>query len=318
MPRFLAQLAAAIQLTRLTVAFGAVSDLWFVILLTRASDPDAVVASMPLTVALALGALIAIGLYAYGASLNDVLDARHDETFSPDRPIPAGRIRPAQAIIVTVSALLLAILAAAAFGMPALLLALLVAGGILFYNATGKYIPAIGLVVIGIIHAGHMMIPNTDLAFTLPVWLVMTHAAGVTLAVHLFERKRPRIRNRTLWVAGLGWGLASAAILWLGVRRGGFWPAGLPLTQLVWPGLAVVGFVVIARIKTWQAPPARAAEKVRRYGAMWQSLYGAAWLMMLGHQASALGIAIFACLGFATMTVIKEMTGLSQQPIAYR
>ena len=119
--RFLLRLVTAIQLTRLTIAFGAVSDIWFVILLTRAgstsdhlsalgiSGPEGVpvdVAGLPLTAALVSGAIIAVGLFAYGASLNDVLDARHDATFSPERPIPAGRIKIGQAVVVTVGALI--------------------------------------------------------------------------------------------------------------------------------------------------------------------------------------------------------------------
>ena len=110
------QFFVAVQLTRLTIAFGAVSDLWFVVLLTRAHDEYnylPVFDDMPLPAALFAVAVVAIGLFAYGASLNDVLDVRHDSAFSPDRPIPAGRIRPAQAIVVTVGALIVAVLGGA-------------------------------------------------------------------------------------------------------------------------------------------------------------------------------------------------------------
>ena len=37
MQKFFVKLLTAIRLTRLTMAFGAVSDIWFVILLTRVS-----------------------------------------------------------------------------------------------------------------------------------------------------------------------------------------------------------------------------------------------------------------------------------------
>jgi 4-hydroxybenzoate polyprenyltransferase len=50
--------------------------------------------------------------------LNDVLDVRHDSAFSPERPIPAGRIKVGQAIIVTVSALIVAVIAGAAWRSP--------------------------------------------------------------------------------------------------------------------------------------------------------------------------------------------------------
>ena len=101
----------AIQLTRLTMAFGAVSDVWFVIFYTRARPEYTAVPvhAMHLMPALLAGVVVAVGLFAYGAALNDVLDARHDSTFSPDRPIPAGRIRLGQAAVVTVGALMVAV-----------------------------------------------------------------------------------------------------------------------------------------------------------------------------------------------------------------
>jgi len=240
----LSRLATAIQLTRLTVAFGAVADIWFVVLLVRAGmaggapaaagvagrsgaeDPppgpvgidaagpvpaapamDAVlpeVAAMPLPAALLAGAIIAVGLFAYGASLNDVLDVRHDATFSPSRPIPAGRIGHAQAMVVTVGSLIVAVLGAAWIGTWSVCITLLTAAALLFYNATGKYIPAVGVVTMGLVHAAHMYIPAETLAFTWPVWLVMTHAVGIAAAVHVLEGKRPRFDRRgvTLAIAG--------------------------------------------------------------------------------------------------------------------
>ncbi len=174
MRRLILKILTAIQLTRLTIAFGAVSDLWFVILFTQARGEytHVDIHSMPLAFALAAGAIVAIGLFAYGAALNDVLDVRHDTTFRPDRPIPAGRIKVVQAIIVTVGALIVAVLAAAGMAPSAVYIALFAAAGLLFYNATGKYIPSVGVITIGLVHAAHMFIPNHDLSFTLPVWLV--------------------------------------------------------------------------------------------------------------------------------------------------
>ena len=121
MRKLVQQVFAAIQLTRLTIAFGAISDIWFIILLTRANDiyNYLPVYELPLFVALLAGAVVAVGLFAYGASLNDVLDVRHDTAFSPERPIPAGDIRPAQAAVVTVGSLIGAGLCGAALSMGA-------------------------------------------------------------------------------------------------------------------------------------------------------------------------------------------------------
>ncbi len=316
------KLISAIRLTRLTMAFGAVSDVWFVILLTRASGhypaEEIEVLRMPLALALGAGAVVAIGLFAYGAALNDVLDVRHDSAFSPDRPIPAGRIRLGQAIVVTVGALIISAVAADAMGRLALWIMLLVAGAILFYNAAGKFIPSVGFVTIGLIHAAHMLIPNAQLTFTLPVWLVMTHAMGIAAAVHILEDKRPRLNRSGIAAMTLGWVFWSSLIIAYGVWRGGIWPQGVSTWTILWPLTAAIGFVMISIWKAGGVQGAAAAEKLKRYGAMWQALYGAAWLMALGYEMPAAALTVLSVFGFTAMTMIKEITGLSGRPIVYR
>lgn len=321
MRRLILRIITAIQLTRLTMAFGAVSDVWLVILITRDRSEYGYMPAdnMPLAAALLVGATVAIGLFAYGASLNDVLDVRHDATFSPERPIPAGRIRLGQAIVVTVGALIVAMLGAVMLGVGAVGLSLLTATGILFYNAAGKYIPAIGLITAGLIHAAHMMIPNYQLAFTLPVWLVMTHAMVIAALVHHLEDKRPRLRAHALAATAIGWGVWSAILLGAGMRQGhGLWPEDAKAEGIVWPILAVIGFAVIAWWKGTGVTGRAAAEKLKRYGAMWQAMYGAAWLLALGMEHEAAWLGAFALAGFAAMTLIKEVTGFSDRPVSYR
>lgn len=318
--RTVLRVITAIQLTRLTMAFGAVSDVWFVILLTRATGQYTFMpaAEMHLATALLVGATVAVGLFAYGAALNDILDVRHDRTFSPERPIPAGRIRAGQAVVMTVGALLVSMLAAEMFGKQALWIAMLVAASVLFFNAAGRFVPAVGIVTIGLIHAAHMLIPNVQLTFMLPVWMVMTHAMVIALLVHVMEDKRPRINRRGVIATGIGWGFWSAVLLGAGLMREGMVDELLKLPQALAPIVAVAGFVVVARWKTRRVSGRVGAEKLKRYGAMWQSLYGASWLLALGLYREAIWIGLFALAGFTAMTLIKEVTGLTGEPIAYR
>lgn len=319
--RLLLRIITAIQLTRLTMAFGAVSDVWFVILLTRARSEYNYLEAyrMNLPGALLAGAIVAIGLFAYGASLNDVLDVRHDSAFSPERPIPAGRIKFGQAIVVTVGALIVAMLGGITLGKEAAGVTLLTATGIMFYNAAGKYIPAVGITTVGLIHASHMLIPNCQLAFTLPVWLVMTHSMAIAALVHHLEDKRPRMGPRATAATVLGWATWSIVLLSAGaIQGGGLWPQGAPVAGILSPIAAVIGFTMVAWWKTRGVPGKTAAEKLKRYGAMWQALYGAAWLLALNLPIQAAWIGAFAIAGFAAMTLIKEVTGLSDRPVAYR
>lgn len=320
MRRTILRLITAVQLTRLTMAFGAVSDVWFIILLTKA-DADYIhvpVYSMSLAVALIAGAVVAVGLFAYGASLNDILDVRHDTAFSPDRPIPAGRIRLGQAIVVTVGALIVATLGAIALGERAVGITLVTATGILFYNAAGKFIPAVGVVTIGLIHASHMFIPNAELTFTLPVWLVMTHAMVIAIGVHILENKRPRLTKQAYVAIILGWLTWSAIVLGAGAFRDGLWPEEAWLAGLIFPLAAVIGFGVVAWWKITGVSGRASAEKLKRYGAMWQSLYGASWLLCLGLTTQAAWIGLFALAGFTAMTLIKEIMGQTGRPVTYR
>ena len=169
---------AALKLTRFSVAIGAIANIWLVLLITK-NDSGYVatsVYSLPWWPAFIAAAVVAIGMCGFAASLNDTVDARHDATFHPSRPIPSGWISIAQAVVLMVCSLLLAMLATSFLGTWPVQMGLLTAAAILFYNIVGKHVPAVGLVTVGLIYASHMLIANIELTFTLPVWMVMTHA----------------------------------------------------------------------------------------------------------------------------------------------
>lgn len=321
---FVARMLTALQLTRVTLVFGAIGDLWFTILYTRSDDRYnylPVFEEISLPVALLAGAFVSTGLFAFAASLNDLLDLRHDSAFSPERPLPAGRIRTSHVAVIAFGSLLVAMAAAIPFGTQGLLLAVLTAAGILFYNAAGKHVPGVGLLLAGLIHAAAMMIANVELAFTFPVWLVFTHTVVIATMVYRLEAKRPVLSNRSLLILLLGWVAWSAIILGLGASGGGdagFLPATFGPQTLLLPLLAVIGFAILVWRKTRHSQPAGAAEKLKRYGSMWQSIYAAAWLAGVGLWSEAMGMAVFAIAGLAVMTILKEVNGLGSSPVGYR
>jgi 4-hydroxybenzoate polyprenyltransferase len=313
----------AIELTRVTMAAGAISDLWLVILITRADDAYSYLPAyrLPLAGVLAVGAVLALALFAFGGALNDLLDARHDRAFSPHRPIPAGQVRSGQAAVVTLGALLVAMVASSAFGSAGIVLTALAAAGILAYDAAGKHIPALGLFTIGLVHAVHMLVPNHQLTFTLPVWMVMTHATAIATALYLLERKRPPLTPRAIAAVAVCWLAASVAILgasWWQAAPEGFWPAGLTPLSLAWPLAAVAGFLLLLRHKLRGAGRQAAAEKLRRYASIWQIVYAVAWLLALGLRGEALGMAAFAAAAVLGMIAIRELTALLARPLEYR
>ncbi len=329
------RVAPALHLTRLTTAFAAVANVWFVILWTRGMGagggenvPEAI-ARTALPVLLAAGAANALGLFAFAAALNDLVDLHRDQTLNPERPLASGRISVEHAFIVMVGALILAVLGAAGLGMPAVLLTLLVAGAVLLFNVVWKFVPGAGLVALGLIYAGQMVTPNLQLRFVWPVWLVMTHALLVAGVAHVVGGRRPVLTRRAIVAAVMGWAFWSCVMLvfaWLrntGERErwgwGEFWPEEVPLTSGVLPLVLAIAFVVIAyrRVKHLGMTP-RAADKIARYGALWLALYATAWLLGSELYIAAGVLGVVSLLGFLGMTVLRELFSLLEQPVAYR
>ena len=66
------------------------------------------------------------------------------------------------------------------------------------------------------------------------------------------------------------------------MSQGSLWPVGISPWAVVYPLVAVVGFLIVAQWKLKSVDPRAGAEKLRRYGAMWQSLYAAVLASGLG------------------------------------
>ena len=316
------QMIAALKLTRFSIAIGAIADIWLVLFITK-NDSAYVGTSiygLPWWSTMLATAVVAIGMCGFAAALNDTLDARHDATFHPSRPIPSGWIPIAQAVVLMVCSLLIALLAASFLGDWPVRMGLLTAAAILFYNIVGKHVPAVGLVSVGLIYAAHMLIANIELTFTLPVWLVMTHAMICAIAIYYLEDKRPRISFRGWMGLVLGW-IFWSAILFSGplARHGTILPDGVHVTSLLWPLAAVATFAVTMRWKLSSArTPLLAAEKIRRYGALWECVYAVAWLLTLQYYGAAFFMLGFAVCSATIVTLVKEATGATGKPISWR
>ncbi len=104
-------------MSRLPLAFAAVSNVWVMLLLGRrieeAPRRGSFIVEAPLPLLLVFAAVIALGLHIYGVALNDLLHARYDRMFRPGRPIPSGRVQAAHAAVTAVVGLLVSLLATA-------------------------------------------------------------------------------------------------------------------------------------------------------------------------------------------------------------
>ncbi|MEO1128428.1 MAG: hypothetical protein AAFX05_01830 [Planctomycetota bacterium] len=319
------RLSPVLHLTRMTTAFAAVGNTWFVILWSRAAAmeqdtaPEAVL-TLGLPAALGAGALVAVGLYTFAVALNDTLDVRRDRTLHPERPLPSGRMRPESAVTLVAASLVVAALGASVLGIDAVTLCLLTAGAILLFNSAARYVPSVGLVLLGLIYAAHMLIANVQLVFVWPVWLAMTHALIVGAVTHVLGGRRPTLSGRVLVVAAAGWLFWSSVLLWVGMRRAGsFWPESVSLRSAGLIALLVLAFGFLAWWKARAArTPGRAAEKIHRYGSLWLTLYATGW--MLGEQLTteAMILGGLALVGFTGMTTLREVYSLLEFPVGYR
>ncbi|MBW3634860.1 MAG: UbiA-like protein EboC [Armatimonadetes bacterium] len=94
--------------------------------------------------------LATAGLYGGGVVLNDVFDAKLDAIERPERPIPSGRATLHGAILLGLVLLVLGIGAAFMSSRLSGILAVVIAGCVLVYNAWGKHQPLIGPVNMGL------------------------------------------------------------------------------------------------------------------------------------------------------------------------
>lgn len=323
----LTRISPVLRLTRVTSGFAAIGNVWFVILWTRLHAEESwnsTILEEPLWLLLLGGCLAAVGLYAFGASLNDLVDLRRDRVLRPERPLAAGRLTPTLATAVVAGTMVMAVLGATIFGTAAVVLTLGLAVAILAYTLAARFVPGIGLVLLGLVYAGHMLVPNLGLKFLWPVWGVMTHALLVAAVSHVIGRKIPVLSRRAAIACVAGWAFWSILMLWWGTaaNEGEIWPAWVPVTSLLWiAGIGVAFGLFIAYRLSQPGTPERHADRVVRYGTLWLPLYGAGW--MFGQRidgsvqagAMLLGIALISLLG---MTVLRELYGLSEQPIGYR
>ena len=326
MRKTLLKLAPMLKLTRVTTAFGAVANLWFVILWSKFNQEELgtqIIKETPLPLLLGAGLIAGVGLYAFGTSLNDLLDVHRDRALGrPGSPIVDGSASIELAVCMVAASLMLAVLGAMVFGTGAILITLLLACAILIFNALGKFVPGIGMVLLSLIYAGHMLIPDIWIRFLLPVWLVMTHAIVVSgLAQHL-GRRTPPISKRAMIFAIVGWAMCSLIMLGLAISRmgdDGLWPDFVPMTAVLYPiGFMILFvFMIFRRYKKVGIGPSL-GEKISRYGAIWPALYACGWLAGAGLWTAFGYMAALTTIGFIVMTVLRELYSLIEHPVGYR
>ena len=306
---------------RVELVLAAVSNSWLVIFLSRGIEkdlgrPSEFAETFALWQALPLVAMISAGLSVYGTAYNDALDARHDRTFSPDRPIPAGGINPDMAIRAALLSLLVAILGAIFLPKLSMLLCLVTAAAVLFFNMTGKFLPPVGIILFGLIWAGNMVIPNPKLGYAWPVFLTITHVMACSAVAHILEAKRPLILGPDWWGLVFGW------VFWALVIAGWMvWQNTLEVPAHPWIWVAPAAMVGLFFVTVWlllrrhmntPARRRRAGARFAQVSVAWLILYNAGWLFGAGmYQPAAIMVGVFiaAMVGVWTLGFLARLSG---------
>ncbi|MFM9958804.1 MAG: UbiA family prenyltransferase [Phycisphaerales bacterium] len=323
MPSTFTTLVPLLRLTRLAVGVGALVNAWFLVLWSRAVPEERMMApvgvvDVPLWRALFAAALCGLGLYAFAAVLNDVVDRRRDAALHPSRPLPSGRVSLTRAGAMLVVLLTVALVGAAMMGPWSMWMTLGTAGAIVAFNTAGKFVPSAALVMLSLIYGAQMMTPNVYLSFVWPVCLTMTHALAVGALSHRAGERRPLLSKRARVAAIAGWAFWTGVLLVVGHQRGGVWPDWVPWWVGVAPALLAIGFLAFGRaaLRRPGPGPARAA-LIQRVGALWLPAYGSAWLLGIGHLRAGAVLLGVAAAGVTALVLLRGVFDAAENPARF-
>ena len=287
-----------IELARFDLLFSVISNTWLITFLAFRIEPrsnlNPGLMQLGLFKSLVITAVVSGGLVGFALALRDVLNARHDRAFAPARPIPSGRVHIQHAAAAAVLSLIIALTAALSLGKSSTVIALLASGGILFYNLAGRFIPAVGIVCLGLIHVLIMAIVNPYMSFAWPIILTMSHSMACATLRYFLAGKRPRISRTDGGLICIGWAFWTLVVIGLMSARGGTIASDY---HLIWVGPTLASLVFV--ICTWQITRGRlssgksrrlAANRFVRLSVLWLMVYDACWLFSAGlwYQSAAI------------------------------
>jgi hypothetical protein len=289
-----------LRLLRPEVVGSALSNAWLMVFLARSVESaelaNPALLDMSLPAALLVSGIVAVGLAVYGLALNDIVDAERDKSLGINRPIAAGAISHKTGVFLAVFGLVASLCASVWLGKVSVLVAGSAAVLVLFYDLAGKFLPALGIVTLGLIRILNMLTPNPNIDFGWPIWLTMTHVIALVTLAYVLEGKRPRLTGTHFWGICLGWSFWSMVLIgWMRWRDPqSVWHTG-PSVGHAWvlPALATAGFFVagwwVLRQRMRPLPLRRnAGGQLIRLGTLWLVVYDASWLLALGLYKQAL------------------------------
>jgi 4-hydroxybenzoate polyprenyltransferase len=228
-------LTSVLQLVRLPNIFTAPSDVAMGLAVSGAT----------LTASHASLLVASACAYAGGMALNDACDAALDARERPERPIPSGRITRAGAYAIAAILLGLCLVLAAAVGTRPFVVALLLVGAIVLYDAAAKRTAAGP----GVMAACRALNVGLGIALGVLAWPALG-AMAILFAYVLVLTLLSRFEVTAAPVALVRRGAAAFALVVA---------AAIALFVLGWGAAGAVGIVFLLLLGAWLGPPLRAA-----------------------------------------------------------
>ena len=317
-----------LQFTRFALVFTAISNAQASILLSTPGSPEDWAERLDGHSMLWM-ALVSVGLYGFGMSLNDIIDRRRDAQLASDRPLPSGRIGIGAAHGVATLLLLLALCGGAMLslhGTHGSMTPLLICGVvvlILFYDFAGKYLVPLGLISLGLIRFFHAAIAAPSMPVPWHPLLLLNHVTILSTVAYAWEQKRPALSRRHVVIVATGLFAFNAAIVGvLLVRRlpaPGDWTDDLHISPaLLWPTVAVVLFGWVAAVIYQRHADRRAAGKsLMLIGLLWLIVYDAAFVAGYVHWLPAVVLLSLLPLAWVCVRLVRgwvRLVELSEKP----
>jgi len=263
-------------------------------------------------------ALVSIGLYGFGMSLNDIIDQRRDRQLAAHRPLPSGRIGVITAHFICGLLGLMALVAGAYYAngrwgnQPPnqISLALVVFTGalIIFYDYAGKYLVAPGLITLGLVRFFHACIAAPALPVLWHPLLLLNHVTILSAVAYHWEQKRPALQKIHWWSVFGGLAafdiFAVSLVYWRRQQRGQDMIEALSLSPgLLVPLAAVVLFLFIALLIRIRYANTRAAgQTLMLFGLLWLIVYDSCFV--IGYVGILPGLLLLVYLPIAYMSVL--------------
>ncbi len=237
--------------------------------------------------------LSSVLLYAGGVVFNDVFDARLDAIERPERPIPSGKVPRFQAAVQGAILLAAGILQAFSVGHGSGLIAVALAGSILFYDAIAKKVEGLGPLAMGVCRSLNLWLGMSLVPVDAPwryLWIPLVYIFAVTLV----SRGEVRGGNRpALIFALLLYGIVIFGVGMITERETpGFWMA--------LPFLTLFGYLVLRPLSSaLRDPSAGMVRKAVKSGVLGIVALDAAWAAGYAHWT--LGLLVLTLLPLSIM-----------------